>query len=108
MMTRTCAADLAKSGIYMNSVDTGWINDENPLHKAHAHAAKANFQTPIDEVDAAARVLDPVLDSVNKRAASRAAAAAAGGAVGGAGAGRRPGVPPVHGKFLKDYFETEW
>ena len=106
MMTRTCAADLAKSGIYMNSVDTGWINDENPLHKAHAHAAKANFQTPIDEVDAAARVLDPVLDSVNKRAASRAAAA--GGAVGGAGAGRRPGVPPVHGKFLKDYFETEW
>ena len=42
----------------MNSVDTGWINDENPLEKA-TRIAGDGFQTPIDEVDAAARILDP-------------------------------------------------
>merc|ERR1719326_1412901 len=35
MMTKTCADDYAQAGIFMNSVDTGWINDENPLPKAH-------------------------------------------------------------------------
>lgn len=44
MMTRTCAQDLQERDIFMNSVDTGWINDENPLQKAAAHAAAANFQ----------------------------------------------------------------
>jgi NAD(P)-dependent dehydrogenase (short-subunit alcohol dehydrogenase family) len=34
MMTRTSADALKDEGIYMNSVDTGWINDENPLEKA--------------------------------------------------------------------------
>ena len=51
-------ADFRKQGIYMNSVDTGWINDENPLEKA-TRIAGDGFQTPIDEVDAAARILDP-------------------------------------------------
>ena len=83
MMTRTCAEELASVGIYMNSVDTGWINDEKPLEKAAAHAEAHHFQTPLDEVDAAARVLDPIVDTVN-------------------------GAPPVHGKFLKDYFPVEW
>ncbi len=44
MMTRTCAQDLAKRCIFMTSVDTGWINDENPLEKAASHASAANFQ----------------------------------------------------------------
>ena len=84
MMTRTCAAALATDDrIHMNSVDTGWINDENPLERAAAHAAKANFQTPLDEIDAAARILDPIFSGV--------------------ATGR-----PVHGLFLKDYHETEW
>merc|ERR1719230_1550849 len=61
MMTKTCSEDLARQGIYMNSVDTGWINDENPLPTAQRIAADHGFQTPIDEVDAAARILDPVL-----------------------------------------------
>mmetsp|Transcript_72305 Transcript_72305/g.157738 ORF Transcript_72305/g.157738 Transcript_72305/m.157738 type:complete len:602 (+) Transcript_72305:252-2057(+) len=62
MLTRTSAEDLARlSQIYMNSVDTGWINDENPLPMAKRIAEDHGFQTPIDEVDAAARVLDPVV-----------------------------------------------
>ena len=32
MLVRTCGADLAKRlQIYMTAVDTGWINDENPV-----------------------------------------------------------------------------
>merc|ERR1711865_24177 len=34
MMTRTSGQDYAVDGIFMNSVDTGWINDENPLPTA--------------------------------------------------------------------------
>jgi len=70
MMTRTSAEDYAKpSGIYMNSVDTGWINDENPLPTAQRIAADHGFQTPIDEIDAAARILDPVVAPLAARAA---------------------------------------
>ena len=53
MLTRTSSEDLAESHrIYMNSVDTGWINDENPLEKASKTAKANNFQTPLDEIDA--------------------------------------------------------
>ncbi|OQR96144.1 hypothetical protein ACHHYP_16904 [Achlya hypogyna] len=83
MMTRTCAEELSKHGIYMNSVDTGWINDENPLEKAHKYAKAANFQTPIDEVDAAARIVDPIFVGVNE-------------------------AKFTFGLFYKDYHETEW
>ena len=85
MMTRTCAEELSASGIFMNSVDTGWINDEKPITRAAAHADTHHFQCPLDEVDAAARILDPVLSA----AASDA-------------------PPPVFGKFLKDYAPSEW
>jgi len=34
MMTRTCAADLARAHVYMTAVDTGWINDEKPTGRA--------------------------------------------------------------------------
>jgi len=83
MMTRTSASGYAEDFIFMNSVDTGWINDENPLEKAKEIAEKQNFQTPIDEVDAAARILDPIMIAVNKRIY-------------------------MYGKFLKDYKPTEW
>ena len=53
MMTRTSADALKDEGIYMNSVDTGWINDENPLEKAavslhqrNTHARKRNQTCP--------------------------------------------------------------
>jgi NAD(P)-dependent dehydrogenase (short-subunit alcohol dehydrogenase family) len=87
MLTRTSADDLAtKHRIYMNSVDTGWINDENPLDKASKIAKNNLFQTPIDEIDAAARILDPIFTNVN----------------GG------PNCNALYGKFLKDYKESDW
>jgi NAD(P)-dependent dehydrogenase (short-subunit alcohol dehydrogenase family) len=93
MLTRTSSEDLAKrSRIYMNSVDTGWINDENPLEKAAKISKDNNFQTPIDEVDAAARILDPVFVGINADGAT-------------------PGAMKVvkdYGKFFKDYKESEW
>ena len=85
MMTLTSAKELSKSNIFMTSVDTGWINDENPLWKANLYAKAHNFQTPLDEVDAAARVLDPVFDGVNKG-----------------------GADLPFGVFFKDYHVTEW
>ena len=64
MMTATCAKDYKKDFIYMTCVDTGWINDENPLPVASRIAKEHNFQTPIDEEDAAARVVGPIFESV--------------------------------------------
>ena len=77
------ADDYRRSDIYMTAVDTGWINDENPAERAARIAAEHNFQTPIDEVDAAARVLDPIICGVAE--------------------GKL-----LCGVFLKDYAETEW
>ena len=89
MLTRTSSEDLAKSHrVYMNSVDTGWINDENPLEKASKIAKTNLFQTPIDEIDAAARILDPIFSGV--------------------AAGGEAGESKPYGKFFKDYRETEW
>merc|ERR1719188_2831569 len=93
MMTRTSAEEYARnSDIYMNSVDTGWINDENPLPTAQRIAADHGFQTPIDEIDAAARILDPVLAGMqivsqwgSEGAHQRQRRAGAGGAGGGGG-----------------------
>ena len=73
----------------LSQVDTGWINDEKPAARAAAHAAAHNFQTPIDEVDAAARILDPVVAPLRR-----------------AQAGEPPA--PHCGVFLKDYAPCEW
>jgi NAD(P)-dependent dehydrogenase (short-subunit alcohol dehydrogenase family) len=59
MITRTCAAAYAECGVYLNSVDTGWITNEAPQPVA-ARMAAEGFREPLDVVDGAARVLDPV------------------------------------------------
>ena len=87
MMTATSARDYASDGIYMNSVDTGWINDENPLEKAARLATEQSFQTPIDEEDAAARVIAPVFEGCMDPPAT---------------------WPLPYGQFFKDYRESEW
>jgi NAD(P)-dependent dehydrogenase (short-subunit alcohol dehydrogenase family) len=83
MLTLTSAPDYAKDSIYMNAVDTGWVTDEDPVVHATRKVEEHDFQPPLDIVDGAARVLDPVLSSYN-------------------------GSEPLYGKFLKDYKETAW
>ncbi|MFG2471684.1 SDR family oxidoreductase [Streptomyces canus] len=81
MLTRTSAAELAAQGVHMCAVDTGWITDENPAPKKQ-RMARAGFRTPLDVVDGAARVYDPIV--------------------------RGEAGDPVSGVFLKDYREAEW
>jgi len=83
MMTRTSAADYAKDGIFMNSVDTGWVTDEDPAHIAERKTAENGFHPPLDIVDGAARIVDPIFSGMNS--------------------GRH-----VWGQFLKDYRATAW
>jgi len=83
MMTRTSAVDFARAGIFMNSVDTGWVTDEDPLHHASRKQAVHDFHPPLDCVDGAARVLDPIYT--------------------GFATGRHP-----WGLFLKDYRSVSW
>jgi NAD(P)-dependent dehydrogenase (short-subunit alcohol dehydrogenase family) len=127
MMTATCAKDYKKDFIYMTCVDTGWINDENPLPVASRIAKEHNFQTPIDEEDAAARVVGPIFESVaeeeeeekekeekEKEEQNRGRAKSSSPFfVGRRGGGeRREGRkrvwPPKSGVFLKDFKESEW
>jgi NAD(P)-dependent dehydrogenase (short-subunit alcohol dehydrogenase family) len=82
MLTRTSAADCLRSGIHMNSVDTGWITDEDPAEHA-LRKERDGFQPPLDAVDGAARVCDPI--------------------IGGFLTGRH-----AWGQFLKDYAPAPW
>ena len=83
MMTRTSAADYHASGIHMNSVDTGWVSDEDPFDVAQRKRDEHRFHPPLDIVDGAARIVDPIIDGINS--------------------GNH-----VWGQFLKDYRPTDW
>ena len=65
MMTRTSATDYFQDGIHMNSVDTGWVTDEDPAELAERKVIEHRFHPPLDIVDGAARILDPIIVGIN-------------------------------------------
>ena len=64
MMTLTSARDYVKGGIFMNAVDTGWVTDEDPALHATRKKEELDFQPPLDIIDGAARVCDPIFSGL--------------------------------------------
>ncbi|WP_430593599.1 SDR family NAD(P)-dependent oxidoreductase [Humidisolicoccus flavus] len=61
MLTRTSSREMFESdAILMTAVDTGWITDERP-HFTKIRLAEEGFHAPLDLVDGAARVYDPIV-----------------------------------------------
>ncbi len=83
MMTLTSARDYVRHGIHMNAVDTGWVTDEDPFVHAARKKDELDFQPPLDVVDGAARICDPLFSGL---------------------------LTGQHlwGKFLKDYKPSSW
>jgi NAD(P)-dependent dehydrogenase (short-subunit alcohol dehydrogenase family) len=82
MLTRTSAQEMfERDQILMTAVDTGWITDERP-HPLKARLHEEGFHAPLDLVDGAARVYDPIV--------------------------RGEAGEDVFGVFLKDYRPAQW
>lgn len=76
MLTRTSSADCAQHNVHMVSVDPGWMSHEGP------HENVAEFQTPLEAIDSAARIYDPIVSGIDGT--------------------------PLSGVLLKDFREVPW
>ena len=82
MLTRTSSAEMFETdGILMTAVDTGWITDERP-HDEKLRIAAEGWHAPLDLVDGAARVYDPIVRGETGEA--------------------------LYGCFVKDYEPSPW
>jgi NAD(P)-dependent dehydrogenase (short-subunit alcohol dehydrogenase family) len=84
MMTRTSGEDYARDAIYMTSVDTGWVTDENPGPRRARNQDELGFFAPLDIIDGMARIYHPIAQGLNDPA------------------------EPIWGQFLKDYKPCPW
>ncbi len=82
MLTRTSAGEMFETDrILMTAVDTGWITDERP-HQDKLRIAAEGWHAPLDLVDGAARVYDPIV--------------------------RGEAGEDLYGCFVKDYEPSPW
>ena len=82
MLTRTSAGEMFETDqILMTAVDTGWITDERP-HQEKLRIAAEGWHAPLDLVDGAARVYDPIV--------------------------RGEAGEDLYGHFLKDFRPSPW
>ncbi|MGO0575315.1 SDR family NAD(P)-dependent oxidoreductase [Ornithinimicrobium panacihumi] len=82
MLTRTSAGEMFETDkILMTAVDTGWITDERP-HQQKLDIAAEGWHAPLDLVDGAARVYDPIV--------------------------RGEAGEDLYGCFVKDYEPSAW
>lgn len=81
MLTYTSAADYAEAGIFMSSVDPGWISEQNPSETGEPKLSSETL--PLDLTDAAARVCDPIFSALNNNA-------------------------PAYGQLFKDFKVSPW
>ncbi|WP_369832972.1 SDR family NAD(P)-dependent oxidoreductase [Brachybacterium sp. YJGR34] len=82
MLTRTSAGEAFETDrILMTAVDTGWITDERP-HQEKLRIAAEGWHAPLDLVDGAARVYDPIV--------------------------RGEAGEDLYGCFVKDYAPSPW
>ena len=82
MMTRTVAEHYKNLGVFMNSVDTGWITNEKP-NPQNLGENERKSKMAIDETDGAMRVLDPIISALQNK-------------------------EPQYGKLFKNYREYKW
>jgi len=82
MLTRTSALEYSQDGIYMNSVDVGWISTGAIESKREALFEKGSVP-PLDSVDGMARIIHPIYEALVNR-------------------------EPIFGKLLKDFRVVDW
>ncbi|MCD8043758.1 MAG: SDR family oxidoreductase [Tannerellaceae bacterium] len=83
MLTRTSAEEFAGSGIYMNSVDVGWVST-GAIESLRKRQAEVGYVPPLDPVDGASRIFDPVIQVLTNR------------------------QEPIYGKLIKNYKVIDW
>ena len=88
MMTRTCGEYYKRFNIYMTCIDTGWVSSMGEINNLFKNKEKIEFEEifcniPLDNLDGAMRVLQPVIEGVKNH-------------------------NYLYGIILKDYKEYHW
>ena len=88
MMTKTVGPYYKNFGIYMTSVDTGWVSPMNEMNSLLDKNKRESYEKefcniPLDELDGAMRVLHPIIEGIKNK-------------------------NYLYGILLKDYVKSPW